>query len=96
MPLSLVGSNLKRANALTSERLTQLYLARIEAYNRKGPEINAVLHVSAQALHEARALDAERRVRGARGPLHGIPLLIKKHCGAAFTNHGGFYALHDT
>ena len=65
------------AGALTSERLTQLYLARIEAYNRKGPQLNAVLRVSPDALVQARALDAERRARGARGPLHGIPVLIK-------------------
>ena len=84
------------ADALTSERLTQLYLARIEAYNRKGPQLNAVLRVSPDALEQARALDAERRARGVRGPLHGIPVLIKDNIQVAgLPTTAGFYGLHD-
>ncbi|HEY0947762.1 MAG TPA: amidase family protein, partial [Opitutaceae bacterium] len=63
--------------ALTSEKLTQLYLARIEAYDKKGPKLAAVLHLNAQALETARALDAERKAKGPRGPLHGIPIVVK-------------------
>lgn len=63
--------------ALTSEKLTQLYLARIDAYDQKGPSIKAVLFLNPKALDEARALDAERKAKGPRSPLHGIPIVVK-------------------
>ena len=59
------------SGALTSEKLTQLYLARIEAYDKAGPKINAVITLNAEALATARALDAERKTKGPRSPLHG-------------------------
>jgi len=62
---------------LTSRRLTQLYVDRIEALDRRGPELRAVLETNPGALDTAAALDAERLLRGARGPLHGVPILIK-------------------
>ncbi len=62
---------------LTSEKLVSMYLKRIEAYDEKGPRINAVLALNAQALETARALDAERRSKGPRSPLHGIPVIVK-------------------
>lgn len=65
------------AGALTSEKLVQLYLARIEAYDKKGPRINAVITMNPNALAEAKALDAERKAKGRRSPLHGIPVVIK-------------------
>ncbi|MEE2898082.1 MAG: amidase family protein [Gemmatimonadota bacterium] len=65
------------AGTLTSERLIELYLARIEAYDQRGPALNAVLHLNAGALAAARALDAERRATGPRSPLHGIPVVLK-------------------
>ena len=65
------------AGSLTSERLVELYLARIEAYDDQGPELNAVLTLNPRALERARALDEERRTRGARSLLHGIPVLLK-------------------
>jgi len=65
------------SGALTSEKLVQLYLARIEAYDKKGPKLNAVLTLSKTALEEARALDAERKAKGPRSPLHGIVVLPK-------------------
>lgn len=65
------------AGALDSERLVGLYLRRIEAYDRKGPRINSVMYLNDNALAEARALDAERKARGRRSPLHGIPVVIK-------------------
>jgi amidase len=66
-----------QAGTLTSEKLVHLYLARIEAYDEKGPTINAVTLVNPKALDEARALDAERKAGKVRGALHGIPILLK-------------------
>lgn len=65
------------AGALTSVRLVQLYLARIEAYDEHGPRINAVLSMNPDALRIASELDDERRARGPRSRLHGIPVLLK-------------------
>lgn len=62
---------------LTSERLVTLYLARIDAYDENGPKINAVLTVNKNALAIAKALDKERKEKGPRSPLHGIPVLVK-------------------
>jgi amidase len=62
---------------LTSRQLTQMYLDRISALDRRGPELGAVLETNPQALDLAAELDRERRSHGPRGPLHGIPVLIK-------------------
>jgi amidase len=62
---------------LTAEALTQSYLDRIARYDRQGPKLGAVLAVNPDALKAARALDQERRAGRLRGPLHGLPLLIK-------------------
>jgi amidase len=61
----------------TSERLTQMFLARIDAYDRKGPALRAVIAVNPKALDTARAMDAERKAKGPRGPFHGIPIVLK-------------------
>lgn len=66
-----------KAGTLTSERLVQLSIARIEAYDRKGPNLRAVLTLNPKALETARALDAERKAKGPRSPLHGIPIVLK-------------------
>ena len=66
-----------KAGSLTAEKLTQLYLARIAAYDKQGPTINAVITLNDKALDVARALDAERKAKGPRGPLHGIPIVLK-------------------
>jgi len=66
-----------REGSLTAEKLTALYLARIEAYDKKGPVINSVITLNPKALDEARALDAERKAGKVRGPLHGIPIVLK-------------------
>ena len=63
--------------ALTSEKLVQLYLARIEAYDQKGPAINTIITLNSKALETARALDTERKTKGPRSPLHGIPVMVK-------------------
>jgi amidase len=62
---------------LTSRALTQAYLDRIERLDRGGPTLRSVLEANPDALAIADALDAERRVKGARGPLHGVPVLLK-------------------
>jgi Asp-tRNA(Asn)/Glu-tRNA(Gln) amidotransferase A subunit family amidase len=54
-----------------------MYLSRIEAYDKRGPALNAISVNNTKALEEAAVLDAERRAGGTRGPLHGIPIIVK-------------------
>ena len=61
----------------TSRSITEAYLARIAAYDQKGPAINAMISLNPHALDDADALDRERAGRGPRGPLHGIPIVVK-------------------
>jgi amidase len=68
---------------LTSEALVQMYLARIEAYDQRGPALNTVLALNPEALDVARALDEERRASGPRSPLHGIPVVLKDNVDTA-------------
>ena len=65
------------AGRYTARRLVELYTARIEAIDRNGPALRSVIELNPDALSIADALDAELRTRGVRGPLHGIPVLIK-------------------
>jgi Asp-tRNA(Asn)/Glu-tRNA(Gln) amidotransferase A subunit family amidase len=65
------------AGTVSSEQLVHMYLARIDAYDKAGPAINAMIRLNPNALAEARALDAERRSGHSRGPLHGIPVVLK-------------------
>ena len=62
---------------LTAERLTRHCLRRIDRIDRQGLRLNAVLEVNPEAVALSRALDEERRTKGPRGPLHGVPVLIK-------------------
>ena len=62
---------------LSSQQLTQSYLARIDKLDRRGPNLGSVIETNPRALEIAAALDAERKAHGARGPLHGVPVLIK-------------------
>ncbi|MDP8985861.1 MAG: amidase [Pseudomonadota bacterium] len=88
---------------LTSRRLTQLYLDRIEAIDRRGPTLHAVLELNPRALDMAAELDRERRAQGPRGPLHGVPIMIKDNVETAdrmMTTAGslaleGWYAPQD-
>ncbi|MBV6422987.1 MAG: Glutamyl-tRNA(Gln) amidotransferase subunit A [Steroidobacteraceae bacterium] len=66
---------------VTSRQLVQAYLERIRAYDRSGPDLNAIVSLNPAALEQADMLDAERTVRGPRGPLHGIPILVKDNFG---------------
>ncbi len=65
------------SGTVTSEELVQMYLARIAAYDKTGPALNAMIYLNPNALADAQALDAERRTQGSRGPLHGIPVVLK-------------------
>ncbi|WP_439468026.1 amidase [Blastomonas fulva] len=65
------------AGTISSEELTRAYLDRIEALDRKGPQLNSVIAIMPGAIEQARMLDAERKAGTLRGPLHGIPILIK-------------------
>src|SRR5258707_1134659 len=69
--------------ALTSEKLVQICLARIQAYDRQGPSLHAVLTLNPKALETARALDAERKAKGPRSPLHGVPVVLKDNYNTA-------------
>jgi Asp-tRNA(Asn)/Glu-tRNA(Gln) amidotransferase A subunit family amidase len=62
---------------ITSRDLVELYLARIDAYDQRGPALNAIIALNPMARDEAMTLDAERAAKGPRGPLHGIPILVK-------------------
>jgi amidase len=62
---------------VTSRELVDAYLARITAYDQQGPRLNAISAINPQARAEAEALDAERKAKGARGPLHGISVIVK-------------------
>ena len=73
-------ASLQRAlvsGAFTSEALTAAYIARIARFDHHGPEHRSVLSLNSDALRAARALDGERKASKPRGPLHGIPLLVK-------------------
>lgn len=65
------------AGTLTAEKLVQMCLARIQAYDKQGPSLHAVITLNPKALEIARALDAERKTKGPRSPLHGIPVVLK-------------------
>ena len=62
---------------ISTRQLVEIYLKRIEAYDKKGPSINAIIQLNPKALAEADRLDAEYKRKGLTGPLHGIPILVK-------------------
>ena len=65
------------AGAITSRDLVSMYLARIDAYDQRGPALNAISVTNGNALTEADARDAERRAGVSHGPLHGVPVIVK-------------------
>lgn len=65
------------AGRASSVELTRAYLARIAALDREGPTLRSVIALNPDALAQARALDAERKAGRVRGPLHGVPILVK-------------------
>ncbi len=81
----------------TSQSLVQQYLSRIDAIDQRGPAINAVIELNPDALSIARRLDDERTAGRVRGPLHGIPVLVKDNIDTADRMHttAGSLALAD-
>src|SRR6266446_3208658 len=65
------------SGTVTARQLVEIYLARIAAYDKRGPALNAMVALNPQALAVADQLDAERRAGRVRGPLHGIPVVVK-------------------
>ncbi len=68
---------------LTSRELVRIYLERIDAIDKHGPTIRSILQINPDALKITEALDAERKTKGLRGPLHGIPILLKDNIDTA-------------
>jgi amidase len=82
----------------TSRQLAQLYLDRIAALDRQGPSLRSVIETNPEALVAAEALDAERREGRVRGPLHGVPVLLKDNIATAdrMTTTAGSLALEGS
>ncbi len=72
-----------QAGEMTARSITEMYLHRITEIDRAGPTLNSVIEINPDALDIADALDAERRKHSTRGPLHGIPVLIKDNIDTA-------------
>ena len=83
--------------ALTSRQITEMYLKRIDEVDKNGPKINSVIETNPDALQIAAALDEERKAGKVRGPLHGIPVLIKDNINSAdkMATSAGSLALAD-
>jgi len=71
------------AGRLTSRALVETYLDRIDALDKHGPKLNAIIELNPDARDIAAGLDREREMRGPRGPLHGIPVLLKDNIDTA-------------
>lgn len=72
-----------KSGQYTARSIAEKYLARIAEIDKRGPAINAVIEINPDSLAIADALDKERREKGVRGPLHGIPVLIKDNIDTA-------------
>ena len=68
---------------LTARQLTEYYLQRIDSLDRAGPALNSIIEINPDALNIADALDSERATSGSRGPLHGIPVVLKANIDTA-------------
>ena len=84
-----------KTGRFTARSITESYLKRIEQLDGQGPTLRSILEINPDALAIADELDRERRVKGPRGPLHGIPVLIKDNIGTAdrMTTTAGSLAL---
>ena len=82
---------------LTAEELVLQYLKRIEAYDQQGPSINSIITINDNAVEIARELDEEREEHGSRGPLHGIPIIVKDNFDTAdMPTSAGCLCLRDS
>lgn len=95
-PVTVLAERM-RNGSLTSRALTQRYLSRIESIDRSGPRLRSVIEVNPDALAIADERDAERKAGRVRGPLHGIPVLIKDNIDTAdrMKTSAGSLALAD-
>ncbi|TAM83864.1 MAG: amidase [Acidobacteria bacterium] len=87
-----------KSGRLSAHSITEKYLARIEELDRRGPSLHSIIEVNPDALAMADQLDRERKANGPRGPLHGIPVLVKDNIGTAdrMTTTAGSYALEGS
>lgn len=89
-----LGKEMEKGNA-TSRQITQMYIDRIKAYDKK-KKLNSVITINPQALSEAKKMDKEMAAGKVRGPLHGVPVIVKDNIDAAPTaTSGGSVALAD-
>ena len=72
-----------KSGGLTARSIAEKYLSRIAAVDKQGPRLNSVIELNPDAANIADALDAERKNKGPRGPLHGIPVLLKDNIDTA-------------
>jgi amidase len=86
------------SGALTAQRLTKHYLERIEQLDRSGPTLRSIIETNPDALSVSESLDLERKRQGARGPLHGIPVILKDNIDTAdrLTTTAGSLALEGS
>jgi amidase len=86
----VTGVELQKAMAdghISAQEAVEFYLARIEAIDRSGPKLNSLIEVNPEAVEIAAALDKERASARLRGPLHGIPILLKDNIDTADSLH---------
>jgi len=79
--ISSVHKAMKRGE-LTCQKLIEMYIDRIDRYDKKGPKLNSIICVNPKALDRARELDDRFKKEGLRGKLHGIPVLLKDNVNA--------------
>jgi amidase len=90
--------NEMQAGRLTSKAITEHYLQRIADLDRKGPALHSIIETNPDAVSVAEELDRERKVKGPRGPLHGIPVILKDNIDTAdrMTTTAGSLALEGS
>ena len=84
-----------RAGRQSARSVAEACLERVKRLDRQGPDLGSVIELNPDALSTADSLDAERRDRGARGPLHGVPVMLKDNIDTAdqMTTTAGSLAL---
>ncbi len=86
-----------KTGKFSAKSLVTAYLVRIKAIDQGGPKLNSIIELNPDAMSIAAALDTERKAKGARGPLHGIPILLKDNIATAdkMSTSAGSIALAD-